>query len=144
MARIEIARVEHPGVNSQGLNSPGVDSQGLNSQGLVSQAPPVTRTPAPIGTDTSDRTSRRESAPRSSTGPQEAAPVMKALVGSWDHRPYRLLAENTALRTRGADLEQALAALSQENEALRRTLEQIGEQMGDQELESLEVAVASA
>jgi|GEM_PF-4738930 len=59
---------------------------------------------------------------------------MKALVGSWDNRPYRLLAENTALRTRVADLEQALEALSQENEALRSALEQAGE---------LQVAVAS-
>ena len=59
---------------------------------------------------------------------------MKALVGSWDHRPYRLLAENTALRTRVADLEQALQALSLENEALRAALE---------EASALQVAVAS-
>lgn len=66
--------------------------------------------------------------------PQEAPPLMKALVGSWDHRPYRLLAENTALRTRVAELEQALQALSRENDALRAELEQGS---------ALEVAVAS-
>jgi hypothetical protein len=65
---------------------------------------------------------------------------MKALVGSWDHRPYRLLAENTALRTRVADLEQALEALSEDNRALRRALEQIEEER----MEELRVAVASA
>lgn len=47
---------------------------------------------------------------------------MKALVGSWDHRPYRLLAENTALRARVGELEAALAAERAEHEALRRVL----------------------
>jgi len=47
---------------------------------------------------------------------------MKALVGSWDHRPYRLLAENAALRARVAELEAALAAERAEHEEARRAL----------------------
>jgi hypothetical protein len=45
---------------------------------------------------------------------------MKALIGSWDNRPYKLLAEITALRTRVGELEAALAAVSEENERLRQ------------------------
>jgi hypothetical protein len=44
---------------------------------------------------------------------------MKALVGSWDNRPYKLLAEITALRTKVGQLEDALAAAREENERLR-------------------------
>ena len=44
---------------------------------------------------------------------------MKALVGSWDHRPYRLLAEITALRARVAELEEELARAREESAALR-------------------------
>lgn len=44
---------------------------------------------------------------------------MKALVGSWDHRPYRLLAEIAALRARVGELQQALCATQEECEALR-------------------------
>lgn len=44
---------------------------------------------------------------------------MKALVGSWDTRPYQLLAEVTALRTRIAELEQELALARQEVAMLR-------------------------
>jgi hypothetical protein len=47
---------------------------------------------------------------------------MKALVGSWDHRPYHVLAELTALRTRIAELEQELAEAHETNEALRGAL----------------------
>ena len=47
---------------------------------------------------------------------------MKALVGSWDHRPYQVLAELTALRTRIAELEQELREAHERNEALRRAL----------------------
>lgn len=47
---------------------------------------------------------------------------MKALVGSWDRRPYHLLAEITALRTRVSELQRELAAAQEENEALRQTL----------------------
>lgn len=47
---------------------------------------------------------------------------MKAIVGSWDHRPYQLLAEITALRGRVRDLEQALARAEEENAALRARL----------------------
>ncbi len=47
---------------------------------------------------------------------------MKALVGSWDHRPYRLLAEATALRARIAELEAKLAEASEENAMLRAAL----------------------
>jgi hypothetical protein len=44
---------------------------------------------------------------------------MKALVGSWDNRPYRLLAENAALRARVVDLEAALRDVQEENAVLR-------------------------
>lgn len=47
---------------------------------------------------------------------------MKALVGSWDNRPYRLLAEVTALRSRVAELQQEVARLREENAALREPL----------------------
>jgi transposase-like protein len=47
---------------------------------------------------------------------------MKALVGSWDTRPPRLLAELTALRTRVAELQRELAEVREENAALRRAL----------------------
>ncbi len=44
---------------------------------------------------------------------------MKALVGSWDHRPYRLLAENAALRTRVSELELDLRRAREERDLLR-------------------------
>lgn len=44
---------------------------------------------------------------------------MKALVGPWDDRPYRLLAEITALRARVAELEEQLERARQESTALR-------------------------
>jgi len=51
---------------------------------------------------------------------------MKAVIGSWENRPYRLLAEVAALRTRvgeltaeRAELEAKMAELQAENEALR-------------------------
>lgn len=47
---------------------------------------------------------------------------MKAIIGSWDHRPYQLLAEITALRGRVRDLEHALARAEEENAALRARL----------------------
>ena len=47
---------------------------------------------------------------------------MKALVGSWDHRPYQLLAEVTALRSRVRELQEALDATQRENERLRAAL----------------------
>ena len=45
---------------------------------------------------------------------------MKALVGSWDHRPYQLLAEITALRTRVAELQAELSDAREENAVLRQ------------------------
>lgn len=48
---------------------------------------------------------------------------MKAIVGSWDHRPYKLLAEVTALRSRVRDLERALQHSHEENAQLRAALE---------------------
>jgi hypothetical protein len=48
---------------------------------------------------------------------------MKALVGSWDHRPYGLLAENTALRSRIGELESALQRALEENAILRAALD---------------------
>lgn len=53
---------------------------------------------------------------------------MKALVGSWDHRPYQLLAEVTALRSRVRELQEALDAAERENERLRAEL---GADLGD-------------
>lgn len=50
---------------------------------------------------------------------------MKALVGSWEQRPYRLLAEVTALRTRVRDLEQDLERAREENMLLRAENDQL-------------------
>ncbi len=47
---------------------------------------------------------------------------MKALVGSWDNRPYRLLAEVTALRARVAELQAELADRREEIAVLREAL----------------------
>lgn len=47
---------------------------------------------------------------------------MKALVGAWDNRPYRLLAEVSALRARVAELQAELEEAHAENAALRDTL----------------------
>ena len=44
---------------------------------------------------------------------------MKAIIGSWDHRPYQLLAEATALRARVAELQAQIERLEAENAALR-------------------------
>ena len=51
---------------------------------------------------------------------------MKAVLGSWENRPYRLLAEVAALRSRVQEFQQEraqmqaeLAALREENETLR-------------------------
>lgn len=50
-------------------------------------------------------------------------PRMKALVGSWDRRPYHLVAEITALRTRVRELEEALEEQARDNARLRDELE---------------------
>ena len=47
---------------------------------------------------------------------------MKALIGSWDHRPYQLLAEATALRARVRELEFQLGQAREENAVLREAL----------------------
>ncbi|HVL99207.1 MAG TPA: hypothetical protein VM324_07945 [Egibacteraceae bacterium] len=47
---------------------------------------------------------------------------MKALIGSWDNRPYRLLAEITALRARVAQLEQELSRAHHDNALLQEAL----------------------
>lgn len=47
---------------------------------------------------------------------------MKALMGSWEPRPSRLLAEVASLRTRVAELHGRVERLEEENEALRRAL----------------------
>ena len=47
---------------------------------------------------------------------------MKALIGSWDHQPYQLLAEATALRTRVRELEARLDEMQEENATLRDAL----------------------
>ena len=47
---------------------------------------------------------------------------MKALIGSWDHRPYQLLAEATALRARVRELEAQLAEAHAENAALQSAI----------------------
>jgi len=49
---------------------------------------------------------------------------MKALIGSWDHRPYQLLAEATALRARVAELQAQIELLEEENAALREAVRQ--------------------
>lgn len=63
---------------------------------------------------------------------------MKALIGSWDNRPYRLLAEITALRARVTELEQALDRAQQENALLRQALD---DSLSDPDL--VEVALTS-
>ena len=52
---------------------------------------------------------------------------MKALVGSWENRPYRLLAEVTALRGRVRDLEEAVRRAEEENAVLRAQLQSLDE-----------------
>ena len=47
---------------------------------------------------------------------------MKALVGSWEQRPHRLLAETAALRTRVEELQHALQRAHEENDQLRAAL----------------------
>lgn len=59
---------------------------------------------------------------------------MKALVGSWDHRPHRLLAENTALRARVAELELALRHAREERELLVAALQGADEVQLDAEI----------
>lgn len=49
---------------------------------------------------------------------------MKALIGSWDNRPYRLLAEVTALRARIAELEQELRRAHEHNALLKEALQE--------------------
>lgn len=48
---------------------------------------------------------------------------MKALVGSWDHRPHQLLAEITSLRARVRELEETLAEVERERDELREALD---------------------
>lgn len=50
---------------------------------------------------------------------------MKALVGSWEQRPYRLLAELTALRSRVRDLEEELQRVREDNTLLRAENDQL-------------------
>jgi hypothetical protein len=50
---------------------------------------------------------------------------MKALVGSWDTRPTRVLAELTSLRARVAELHRELDAARDENAALREALAEL-------------------
>ena len=57
---------------------------------------------------------------------------MKALVGSWENRPYKLLAEVTALRGRVRDLEEALRRAEEQNALLRAQQAQFG-QMDERE-----------
>ncbi|MBW3601357.1 MAG: hypothetical protein KY434_01500 [Actinobacteria bacterium] len=52
---------------------------------------------------------------------------MKTLLGAWDSRPYPLLAEITALRTRIAELEAALERAERENAALRQARGEAGD-----------------
>jgi len=52
---------------------------------------------------------------------------MKALVGSWDHRPYRLLSENAALRARVGELELELRRTREENDLLAARLSEMGD-----------------
>jgi hypothetical protein len=47
---------------------------------------------------------------------------MKALIGSWDQRPYHIIAEATALRNRVAELEARLGQMEEENAVLRDAL----------------------
>jgi hypothetical protein len=64
-------------------------------------------------------------------------PRMKALVGSWDQRPYQLLAEITALRTRVAELQAELSDAREENAVLRQLVH-----TGDEVRQDLSVVVS--
>lgn len=48
---------------------------------------------------------------------------MKALVGSWDTAPHKLLAELTALRSKVAQLKAEIEDLQAENSMLREVRE---------------------
>jgi hypothetical protein len=63
---------------------------------------------------------------------------MKALVGSWDHRPYRLLSENAALRARVGELELELRRTREENDLLASRVSE----SGDVDLSSADLEVA--
>ena len=60
---------------------------------------------------------------------------MKALVGSWDTTPQKLLAEITALRSKVAELKAENEELRADNEILRERLDE-GVESGDEELAS--------
>ena len=52
---------------------------------------------------------------------------MKAIVGSWDTRPVRFVAELTAMRSRLAEMERELAEERARNADLRELLARIDE-----------------
>jgi regulator of replication initiation timing len=69
---------------------------------------------------------------------------MKALVGSWDRSPHRVLAELTALRTRIADLQRELDAAREENANLRRALDEVAREVAlDAALDTPEIVLSA-
>ena len=65
---------------------------------------------------------------------------MKAVIGSLENRPYRLLAEVTALRTRVAELTEQRAQLEAELRALRDENTELREAV---QLHDIEVVLSS-
>ncbi len=66
---------------------------------------------------------------------------MKAVIGSWENRPYRLLAENTALRSRVAELKEQRSALETELATLRAEVEALREAV---QMDAIEVVLSGS
>jgi prefoldin subunit 5 len=60
---------------------------------------------------------------------------MKAVIGSWEDRPYRLLAELAALRSRVAELQDDRTELEAELESVREENDALRELVRRDELE---------
>ena len=60
---------------------------------------------------------------------------MKAVIGSWEDRPYRLLAELAALRSRVAELQDDRAELEAQLESVREENQVLRELVQRDELE---------
>ena len=65
---------------------------------------------------------------------------MKAVIGSWENRPYRLLAEVTALRSRVAELQEQRDELEAQMRALRAENDELREAV---QMHDIEVVLSS-
>ena len=66
---------------------------------------------------------------------------MKAVIGSWENRPYRLLAEVTALRSRVAELQEQRDQLEAELRAVRAQNDELREAV---QMHDIEVVLSSS